>query len=108
MQVDPQDIATRLQKAAASAKESFALAFLQQTGLLPDQATMMYGVGKTAAGEHVFKVWFERKLEQDEREKLQQEIITLKSENQLLAAALERPCTCVDKDTKRVIGSVAP
>ena len=50
--------AVRMANVAAEAREQFCAAFLAQTGLMPDQATMCYGK-KMVGNDMVFQVWFE-------------------------------------------------
>lgn len=53
-------VITKVHELADQSKIGFAMAFLGSTGLLPEQAVMLYGVFDTPQGE-AFKVWFERK-----------------------------------------------
>ena len=54
----------------AEQRENFAAAFLEKTGLSPDQAQMKYGQVAHQGGNKVMRLWFERKEETEELEAL--------------------------------------
>lgn len=57
--------AVRMANVAQEAREQFCAAFLAQTGLMPEDATMNYGT-KLVGTDKVFQVWFERNEVRDE------------------------------------------
>lgn len=122
--ISPEDIARRLQDAAAKAKESFALAFLEETRLLPSDAVMKYGLGKDELGNHIFKVWFERKTPEETDAPIRHELAAAKGlldqisfevgkkDDETLLDAIHRrlmaSCGCADRETRGPCGSLAP
>jgi len=70
------DVALRMSQIVESAKQNYARAFLEQTGLTPDQVVMCYGE-RMVEGKRLFQVWFVPKEENLELQALREFFKTL-------------------------------
>jgi len=72
-QFTPQNVAValRMSQIVESAKQNYARAFLEQTGLRPDQVVMCYGE-RVVEGKRLFQVWFVPKEENLELQALRE------------------------------------
>lgn len=97
-------------KQVAEKREEFAIAFLERTGLQPDEAQMKYGQVSHQGGNKVMRLWFERKEETEELEALRAfvaEVATGKNPEQNRSAAFSLSMLYGHKSAPKLVQEVS-